>query len=75
MLNDSIDCLEAKNEKLKEKIKELEIALMPLPILAGPLTMFKPTTPGIKLMGSSSFLTAVRSYVEKNIKKRMSLII
>jgi hypothetical protein len=48
---------------------------MPLPILASPLTMIKPTTPGIKLKGSSSFLTMVRNYVEKNIKKRMSLII
>jgi hypothetical protein len=36
--------------------------------------MVKPTTPTIKLKGSSSLLTVVRSYVEKNIKKRMSLI-
>ena len=48
---------------------------MPLPILSSPLTMVKPTTPSIKLKGSSSFLTVVLSYVEKNIKKRMSLII
>jgi DNA polymerase III alpha subunit len=48
---------------------------MPLPILASPLTMIKPTTHGIKLKGSSSFLIAVRNYLEKNIKKRMSLII
>jgi hypothetical protein len=58
-LDDSIDGLEAENAKLKEKIKELETSLMPLPILASPLTMVKPTTPGIKLKGSSSFLTAV----------------
>jgi hypothetical protein len=47
---------------------------MPLPILASPLSMVKPTTPAIKLKGSSSLLTTVRSYIEKNIKKRMSLI-
>jgi hypothetical protein len=64
-LDDSIDGLEAENVKLKEKIKELETALMPLPILASLLTMVKPTTPCIKLKGSSSLLTVVRSYVEK----------
>ena len=48
-LDDSIDGLEAENVKLKEKIKELETALMPLPILASPLTMVKPITHGIKL--------------------------
>ena len=48
---------------------------MPLPILASPLTMIKPTTPGIKLKGSSSLLIAVQNCVEKNIKNRMSLII
>jgi hypothetical protein len=73
-LDDSIDGLEVENVKLKERIRELENALMPLPILASPLSMIKPTTPTIKLKGSSSLLTTVRSYVEKNIKKRMSLI-
>jgi hypothetical protein len=73
-LDDSIDGLEAENAKLKERIKELENALMPLPILESPLSMVKPTTPTIKLKGSSSLLTKVQSYVEKNIKKRMSLI-
>jgi hypothetical protein len=48
---------------------------MPLPILVSPLTMIKPTTPGIKLKGSSSLLTTVQNYVEKNIKKIISLII
>jgi hypothetical protein len=73
-LDDSIGGLEAKNTKLKERIKELEDALMPLPILANPLSMVTPTTPANKLKGSSSLLTMVRSYVKKNIKKRMSLI-
>jgi hypothetical protein len=53
----------------------LENALIPLPILEIPLLMVKPTTPAIKLKGSSSLLTMVGSYVEKNIKKRLSLII
>jgi hypothetical protein len=37
--------------------------------------MVKPTTPAIKLKGYSGLLTTIRIYVEKNIKKRMSLII
>jgi hypothetical protein len=72
---DSIDGLEVENVKLKERIKELENALMPLPILECPLSMVKPNTLSIKLKGSSILLIAVRSYVEKNIKNRMSLII
>jgi hypothetical protein len=68
-LDDSIDGLEAENANLKEKIKELETALMPLPILASPLTMIKPTTPGIKLKGSSSFLTTVEIMLRKILKR------
>jgi len=74
-LDDYVDGLEAENVKLKEKIKELETALMPLPILASPLTMVKPTTHSIKLKWYSSLITVVRSYVDKNIKKRIPLII
>jgi hypothetical protein len=66
--------LEAENAKLKERIKESENVLMPLPILASSLSMVKPTTPAIKLKGYSSLLTTVQIYVEKNIRKRMSLI-
>jgi hypothetical protein len=73
-LDDSIRGLEAKNTKLKERIIELEDSLMPLPILASPLSMVKPTTPIVKLKGYSSLLTSVSSYVEINIKKRMFLI-
>lgn len=58
-LDDSIDGLEVENTNLKEKIKELETASTPFPILVSPLTMMKPTTPGIKLKGSSSLLTLV----------------
>jgi hypothetical protein len=73
-LDDSIGGLEAENMKLKERIKELEDALMPLPLLSSPLSIVRPTTPVVKLKGSSSLLTSSRSYVERNIKKRMALI-
>jgi hypothetical protein len=73
-LDDSIDGLKDENVKLKERIRELENSLMPLPILASLLSMVKPTTPTINLKGYSSLLTKFRSYVEKNIKKTMSLI-
>jgi hypothetical protein len=73
-LDESIGGLEAENTKLKERIKELEDALMPLPLLSSPLTIVRPTTPIVKLKGSSSLLTSSRNYVEINIKKRMALI-
>jgi hypothetical protein len=53
----------------------LEEALMPLRVLASPLAMIGPTTPATKLKGSEILLTSSRGYVEKNIKKRMELII
>jgi hypothetical protein len=56
-LDDSIDVLEDGNPKLKERIKEFENSLMHFPILASPLSMVKPTTPAIKMKGSSSLLT------------------
>jgi hypothetical protein len=48
-LDDSIGGLEAENTKLKERIKELEDTLMPLPLLVIPLTIVSPTTPVAKL--------------------------
>jgi hypothetical protein len=73
-LDDSIGGLEAENTKLKERIKELEETLMPLPLLVIPLAIVRPTTPAAKLKESSSLLTSARSYVENNIKKRMALL-
>jgi hypothetical protein len=54
--------------------KELEDALMSLPLLASPLSIVRPTTPDVKFKGYSSLLTLTRSYVERNIKKRMALV-
>jgi hypothetical protein len=73
-LDNSIGGLEAENVKLKERIKELEEYLIPLPVLANPLAMIEPTTPVTKLKGSTSLLTSTMGYVENNIKKRMKLI-
>jgi hypothetical protein len=74
-LDNSISGLEAMNVMLKERIKELEGALMPLPLFATPLEMIGPTAPVTKLKGSTSLLTSVRGYVEKKIKRRMELIV
>jgi hypothetical protein len=56
-LDDSIGGIEAENTKLKERIKELEDALMPLPLLTNHLKIVGPTTPAAKLKGSSILLT------------------
>jgi hypothetical protein len=63
-----------ENMKLKERIKELEDALMPLPLLSIPLTIVRPTLLAIKLKKYSSLLTSAKIYVERTIKKRMALI-
>jgi hypothetical protein len=44
-LDDSIGGLEEENIKLKERIKELEETLMPLPLLSIPLEIVGPTMP------------------------------
>jgi hypothetical protein len=74
-LDNSIGSIEADNVRLKERIKELEETLMPLPVLASPLVMIEPRTPATKLKGSANLLTSSRCYVEKNIKKTKELII
>jgi hypothetical protein len=74
-LDDSIGGIKAENTKLKERVKELEETLMPLPLLSIHLTIVGPTMLIAKLKGSSSLLTSARSYVENNIKKKMALII
>jgi hypothetical protein len=73
-LDDSIGDLEAKNTKLKERIREMEDALMPLSLLSSPLLIVKPIKTTAKLKGSSILLTSARRYVERNIRKIMALI-
>jgi hypothetical protein len=76
-LHDFVVVIEAENARLKNRIKELEEAFFPMPLLgislkiAKPRNMFTPTT---NLKGSSSFFASCRGYVEKNINKRMELI-
>jgi hypothetical protein len=73
-LHDSIGGIEAENARLKDRVKELEEALIPMPLLANPLAIAMPATPAANLKGSSSLLASCRGYVENNIKKRMELV-
>jgi hypothetical protein len=73
-LDDSIGVIEAENASLKDRVKELEEALIPMPLLASPLAIAMPVTLVAKLKGSSSLLALCRGFVENNIKKRMELI-
>jgi hypothetical protein len=73
-LDDSIGGIEAENAILKDRVKELEEALIPMSLLANPLAIAMPATPAAKLKRSSSLLASCRGYVENNIKKRMELI-
>jgi hypothetical protein len=73
-LHDSIGGIEAENARLKDRIKELEEALIPMPLLVNPLAIAMPATPAANLKGSSSLLASCRGYVENNIKKIMELV-
>jgi hypothetical protein len=73
-LDDSIGGIEAKNARLKDRVKELEEAMILMSLLANPLEIAMPTTPPANLKGFSSLLASCRGYVESNIKKRMELI-
>jgi hypothetical protein len=59
---------------LKDRVKELEESLIPMPLLANPLEIAMPATPTAKLKESSNLLALCRGYVEKNIKKIMEQI-
>jgi hypothetical protein len=78
----SVDEMENENSTLKDRIKELESALMPPPIFSSPIATMQPWksfdgTPESSsiLRGTSSLLVVVRRYVGENIKKIMSLIL
>jgi hypothetical protein len=76
----SVDGLEAENARLKERIIELECALIPPPIFRSPIASTQSGrntkgTPELKLKGTSSLLVAVGHFVGENIRKRMSLIL
>ena len=69
-LDDSIGGPEVENMKLKERIKELEDTLMPLPLLSSPLTIFGPTTPATKLKGFSSLLISSRRAMWREVLRK-----
>jgi hypothetical protein len=73
-LHDSIGGIEAENARLKDRVKELEEALIPMPLLANPLSIAMPSTPAANLKRSSNLLTSYKIYVENNIKKIMELV-
>jgi hypothetical protein len=77
-LYDSVGVIEAENARLKNRIKELEEALFPMPLLGSSLEIAMPVTTctlATNLKGSFSFLASYRGYVEKNINKRIELIV
>jgi hypothetical protein len=60
---------------VKDRIKELEEALIHMSFLSSPLAITMPATPIAKLKGSSKLLSSCRGYVENNIKKIMEMIV
>jgi hypothetical protein len=78
----SIGDLENENAILKEKVRELESALMPPPLFSSPITTIQPLKTledrpesSSRLKGMSSLLATIRKYVGDNIQKRISLIL
>jgi hypothetical protein len=73
-LHDSIVGIKVENARLKDQVKELEEALIPMSLLVNPLAIAMPATPAANVKASSTLLASYREYVEKNIKKRMELV-
>jgi hypothetical protein len=73
-LHDSIGGIETENARLKDQVKELEEAFIPMPLLVNPLAIAMPTTPTTNVKASSTLLASCRGYVENNIKKRMEVV-
>jgi hypothetical protein len=59
-LDDSIGGIEVENARLKGWVKELEEALIPMPLLVNPLEISMPATLAAKLKGFSSLLASCR---------------
>jgi hypothetical protein len=73
-LHDSIGGIKTENARLKDRIKELEDAFIPMSLLVDPLVVAMPGTPTPNVKASSTLLTSCKVYVEKNIKKRVELV-
>jgi hypothetical protein len=72
--HDSIGGIEVRNARLKDLVKKLEEALIPMTLLVNPSVIVMLATPTANLKGSSSLLTSCRGYVENNMKKIMELV-
>jgi hypothetical protein len=73
-LHDSIGGIEPENAILKDWVKELEEALIPMSLLVNHLAIVMSSTLAANLKSSSSLLASCKGYVENNIKKRMELV-
>jgi hypothetical protein len=74
-LHDSVGGIETENVRLKDRVKELEYAFIPMPLLVDPLAISMPATLGANVKSSSTLLASCKGYVENNIKKTMDLVI
>jgi len=80
-MKQSVSNIGKENLELKQKIKELEVALLPWPLFLEPLKTIQPTLSledilkiSSKWKGSSSLLQAIRKYVGDDINKIIDLI-
>ena len=71
-LHESIGHIETQNAKLKDRVKELEDAFIPMPLLVDPLAIAIPGTLAPNVKASSTLLTSYKGYVENNIKKKLN---
>jgi hypothetical protein len=73
-LHDSIVGIETDNDRLKDRVNELEDAFIPMPLLVNLLVIAMPGTPVANVKASSTLLTSCKGYVDNNIEKRMELV-
>jgi hypothetical protein len=80
-LKSSINEIEIENQILKEKIRELENALLLKPLFVEPIATIQPLNTledipeySSRIRGASKLLITIRQYIGENIKKRISLI-